>query len=537
MAVLRFINDQGELQTKGLGTEQFTVGRASTCQITFDNDMISREHFRIDVEADGRFHIKDLGSRNKTYVNGELISDTILTGGDIVRAGDCVLEFLDDETSPERVDLEFLTPDRKDPPHCEWVKLKAPISLKASQLEQLGLLFGDLPLTARAEDVAHACLGQVLLDCQAERGFIALRGEQKGELRPLAHRALKRPPAGSLTPVSQSFALAPILQSVAGRYPQTASQLDTKLGYAVTALVAPLTFRGDVVGVIYVDRPASKKPFPATAMSYCIAAGAQIGTMIGNVTRQLLFGAAREGVAWLATLRRVQASLTMPVASTDAFGVAVRRFPGRVRCGDFGDVIQLDEQHCVGIVLDGGGHGMSGMVQANAVRMAIRTSLAISDDVISDPAPLFNELSSAISTSATRQVIACTFVGIDLAAGKLTYINAGGMPPLLLLAPGRLVTLDQPSLLLGVDPTYTYEPTRVDLPDTFRLVCHTDGMIDATSVAGEPIGHQRLHEALLDREAFAHADELVVKVEQAWKAHLAGSSHDDDATLLVITHG
>ncbi|MBI4718878.1 MAG: SpoIIE family protein phosphatase [Planctomycetes bacterium] len=537
MAVLRYLDDAGCLQSRTLDAEQFVIGRAPTCQITFDDDMISREHLRIDIEPDGRFRVRDLGSRNKTYVNGELTSETLLMPGDVIRTGDRIVEFLDDAASPEKIDLEFLTPDRTEPPHCEWVKLKAPLSLTLPQVEQLAALIGDQALTARPEDIANAALGQILLDLQAERGLIALRGDAKTELRPLAQRGLRRPPGGSLTPVSQSFALAPILQSVGGRYPQTASQLNNKLGYAVTALAAPLTYRGDLVGVLYLDRPASKKPFAAAALQYGLAAAAQVGALIGETARKLVRNAAREGVAWISTLRRVQGCLTMPVVASDGFDAAMKLFPGRVRCGDFGEVIHLDEQRCCVLVVDGGGHGITGIVQANALRAAVRAALAVADDVLMDPAALFNQLNRTTAASASRQVVPCTFAGIDMSAGKLVYINAGGMPPLLLIAPGRLVTLDQPSLVLGVDPDCGYEATRVDLPEAFRLVCHTDGLVEVTSVAGEALGEQRLHDVLLHRDAFGSAAEVVARVAQAWSGHLAGAQPDDDALVLAVSRG
>ncbi|MGD2109487.1 MAG: FHA domain-containing protein, partial [Phycisphaerae bacterium] len=338
MAYLRFLDDNGQLQTQVLDSEHFVIGRAPTCQLSFDSDMISREHLRIDMEGDGRFRARDLGSRNRSYVNGELITETLLTPGAVLRVGDRVFEFVDDSASPEKIDLEFLTPDRTEPPDCEWIKTKTPLSLTLSQIERLSQLMGDQAITARPEDIADAALGQILLDLQAERGLIALRGQSKSDLRPLAHRALKRPSGGSMTPVSQSFVFAPILQSVAGRYPKTAGQMNTKLGYAVTAVAAPVTFRGDVVGTLYVDRPSAKKPFASSALQYCAAAGAQVGALMGESTRKLARFAGREGATWMTIVRRLQAGLTTPVASTDAFDAAMKCFPGRLRCGDFGCV-------------------------------------------------------------------------------------------------------------------------------------------------------------------------------------------------------
>src|SRR3990172_12370808 len=100
MAVIRYVDGEGRLHPRLLDSESFTLGRANTCQLAIESDMISREHLRIDLEANGRHRIRDLGSRNKTYVNGEQITETLLTGGDIIRAGDQVLEFLDESTRP-----------------------------------------------------------------------------------------------------------------------------------------------------------------------------------------------------------------------------------------------------------------------------------------------------------------------------------------------------------------------------------------------------------------------------------------------------
>lgn len=537
MAHLRYLDESERIQIKALDTEHFVIGRAATCQLVFDDDMTSREHVRIDLEGDSRFRIRDLGSRNKTFVNGEPITETLLTAGDVIRVGDHVVEFIDDEAEHRTLDLEFLTPDRTEPPNCEWIKVKAPLSLTGAQIEQLALLGSDQALTARPEDIASAALGRILLDLQADRGLIALRGSGKTDLRPLAHRALSRTTGGSMTPVSQSFVLASLLQSVAGRYPQTSSQLDGTLGFAITAVVAPLMYRREVVGTLYVDRPVGNRMFTSAALQYCAAAGAHVGSILGESSRQLARTASQEGAAWVATLRRMQALLATPVTSGESFDVALKYIPGRLRCGDFGDVVHVDEARCFVLVIDGGGHGIAGISQACAIRTAIRAAISVSDDAVTDPADVFNALNRMMAESRARQVLPCTYVGIDISAGKAVYINAGGMPPLLLVAPGRLVTLDQPSLVLGVDAAYHYEATRVDLPEAFRLVCHTDGLTEATGLGGEPLGDAHLHETLLERQAFASASDLLVRIDQAWKTHLAESQPDDDALVLALGRG
>jgi len=536
MALLRFMDQESHLQMRALDSEHFIIGRADSCQLTFDDDLISREHLRIDLEREGRFRIRDLGSRNKTYVNGEIITETLLNPGDIIRVGEFVLEFVDDTAPAQKISLDFLTPDRHEPPHCDWIKTKAPLSLAIGQVEALTELFGEQPLTARAEDIAGMALSRVILEVKAERGFVALRGESKMDLIPLAQRALVRSPGETVLPVSQSFALAPVLQSVSGLYPQTAGKIDLKSGFASTAIVAPLIYRGDVVGVLYVDRPQSKRPLSSAALQYCIAAGAVVGAQVAAASRKLTQAAVREGAAWMTTIRRVQRALSPVPASNEAFDVAVKCFPGRARCGDFADVIHIDGQRCCMFVVDAGGHGITGITQASSMIAAVRTALSVTQDALMDPAPMFDELNRMIASMATRQILPCTYVGIDMAAGKIAYINAGGMPPLLMIGSGRLITLDQPSLVLGVDPDYVYEYTRADIPEAFRVICHTDGVPQAVSTAGEPMGDQRLHELLLDRELFRPADELLAKITSAWEAHLSGAQPDDDALFLVLSH-
>jgi hypothetical protein len=65
----------------------FVIGRGRGCQLTLDDPLISREHARIRVAADGVF-IEDLGSRNGVFVNGTRSRGVVsLTDGDRIRVG------------------------------------------------------------------------------------------------------------------------------------------------------------------------------------------------------------------------------------------------------------------------------------------------------------------------------------------------------------------------------------------------------------------------------------------------------------------
>ncbi len=66
------------------------VGRANECDMQFDEDerKISRRHCQIRVTPEGVF-LRDLDSRNGTYVNGQVIEKEVrLEAGDLVNLGD-----------------------------------------------------------------------------------------------------------------------------------------------------------------------------------------------------------------------------------------------------------------------------------------------------------------------------------------------------------------------------------------------------------------------------------------------------------------
>jgi pSer/pThr/pTyr-binding forkhead associated (FHA) protein len=84
------------------------VGRAGVCQLHVPNASVSRLHCLLDIDPPA-IHIRDLGSRNGTFVNGELIGKRDVThtpeessleeqreftlhSGDLVELGNLILE-------------------------------------------------------------------------------------------------------------------------------------------------------------------------------------------------------------------------------------------------------------------------------------------------------------------------------------------------------------------------------------------------------------------------------------------------------------
>lgn len=89
-ARLEVLNAMGQVTEKvAIAIEQrvITLGRAETCTLRLRDPLASKTHAEISVR-DGHYEVKDLGSRNGSYVNDKrLEGPTALEDGDIVRVG------------------------------------------------------------------------------------------------------------------------------------------------------------------------------------------------------------------------------------------------------------------------------------------------------------------------------------------------------------------------------------------------------------------------------------------------------------------
>ena len=94
------------------------IGRDPQSDIFIDDGVVSAEHAVIEMKEGTEsqklpeFYIKDLGSTNKTYVNGEEITSKKLEHNDIIRVGWNNFKFID-ETKKD--------PDKTAKIHKSWV--------------------------------------------------------------------------------------------------------------------------------------------------------------------------------------------------------------------------------------------------------------------------------------------------------------------------------------------------------------------------------------------------------------------------------
>ncbi len=73
--------------------ENYTIGRAAENNIQIKNDSkVSRKHCRLSRRSN-QFFIQDLQSSNGTVVDGELIDERKLVGGEEIKVGETIFRF------------------------------------------------------------------------------------------------------------------------------------------------------------------------------------------------------------------------------------------------------------------------------------------------------------------------------------------------------------------------------------------------------------------------------------------------------------
>ena len=185
-------------------------------------------------------------------------------------------------------------------------------------------------------------------------------------------------------------------------------------------------------------------------------------------------------------------------------------------------------------IVDATGHGMSAVLMSAAAINSLRNSRRAKVSV----ADAYDDASRAIAMQFGDSNFVTGLVGtLDLQSGKLTWINAGHVLPMLVrngtyVGPLRC----KPSLPFGLGGLVA-EVAEQTLQHGDRVLFYTDGITEARCSDGSFFGDDRLADLLVR----ASLERLPV---QATVRHLANSISDfsdvglrDDATMLLMEYG
>ena len=223
-------------------------------------------------------------------------------------------------------------------------------------------------------------------------------------------------------------------------------------------------------------------------------------------------------------LEQVQALLlTTPPAWAAGFQVGVRyqSASGLAQIGgDFYDVVEVDERGLAFVLADARGKGLEASSLAAVLKGAFR-SLAGEG---AGPARILNRLDRLVAREGGDEDFVTALAGRLYPTGRVLLASAGHPAPL-----GRGPRLVQVAAPLGLG-TQANE-SQGQLREGERLICYTDGLVEARDATGEFIDRARLEEVAAAGSLTDALDGLVALVDR----HAEGR-HDDDLALLGLEY-
>jgi len=101
MPSLYVITADGQISSFPILKQKITIGRSKNNDLTLHDDTVSRHHAEILQTKKGCF-VGDLGSYNKTTVNGKSVESAFLKHGDKIQLGLTKLSFLESTATPDK---------------------------------------------------------------------------------------------------------------------------------------------------------------------------------------------------------------------------------------------------------------------------------------------------------------------------------------------------------------------------------------------------------------------------------------------------
>jgi len=252
----------GETKEFQFAQGPINIGRAADSHVFLPDRTVSKKHALILCNDDGKWHVQDLDSANKTYLNGEAVRSAEIKSGDSIRITDFTMEISLDEkahvTHPAQFEDTLNLEAGLATPVPETVVRKpdaghAPaMRLPAKRLSDFSQACETVCKAENLEDLLVTLLNIAVKQFSAFHTWCALREQPSG---PMTYHAGKRRDG---QPVELGdLKLAPRINQAVERgqslvLPRVAADVEEKARIR-SALIAAIKSQSGCYGVIYVD--------------------------------------------------------------------------------------------------------------------------------------------------------------------------------------------------------------------------------------------------------------------------------------------
>ena len=523
----------GKTSTLALDRDRFTLGRASTNELCYPDDAgLSRQHLALERVGD-LWSVRDLGSKNGTFVNGARISAPHTLGpNDRVTAGHLALEFANrataldktvmfvegptsESTSSTVISLDNVLATAKELTGAAQMRALIQAGRELAGRKNLSELFEDI-LRLSIEAVG-ASRGVLMTLEGSELVVRAARGEGLRMSATVRDSVLKERKSWLVRDARLDAALA-------GRMSIVEQQIRSMLA-------VPLQTEGRVIGLIYLDSPFFVREFKDEDLNLLTVMANIAAVRIEHARLVEVEQAERMMAKDLQQACDIQRGL-LPEKAPEIPGLDLAGYnlPCRGVGGDYYDFVECADGRVALLVADVAGKGMpAALLMSN-----LQARAQILFDNPTGLAQLVGRLNRVLKAKVPGNRFITFFVGIvDPETGEMTYVNAGHNPPLVLHRGGSVERLEATGMILGILPNVEYGEKTCQIGEGDVVVLFSDGITEASRPdTDDEFGEERLA-GILAEMADKPAKDIIDGIQQRLLAFTAGAPFADDLTLVV----
>lgn len=503
--------------------ERATIGRGMESDLVVPDPILSRVHAEVQRRTDG-YYIVDCGSRNGTFVNeSPVVKERRLQDGDVVRAGECRFTFV--SALPESAADAYLPPTGSGNTKSALEPTRPGFGFGQADagLMQLSQAASELSGCASLDEVLTKA-AQILANVSgADEAGIALLEGKPSTVTPKASFNRAEAHAPVLPPTE-------LIRQVIASETAKVSRLQESAAGPISSICVPLKHMGSdrTFGFAYATR------FVGGRGPLGYAEETLIGVLAHLLTANVEAWRAREVEAANVQARsdlKVAAAVQQQLMPSKAFTSGEYEFaaqccPSLTVGGDYFDVEGGTRQICMALG-DVSGKGAGAAMLMMALRTCVRAHWG--KGTLAEAA---NEMNKELLENLPDDRYATAFLGrLDPASGRLTYVNAGHIPPWILRANGTVERLTSGGTALGLMDNSIFDSSVVRLNPGDTFVACTDGVVEG--LQGATLGDDILT-SLLQQKATKLSAQKLLHYVLAKSTHASGDGAADDRTVFVF---
>ncbi len=303
------------------------------------------------------------------------------------------------------------------------------------------------------------------------------------------------------------------------------------LGEMGVNLIVPMEVQGKTKGLILLGERINKQPYTDSDIEFIYSVGSLAIISLENKRLFLEELEKQKMEEELEIAREIQQNLlpqSLPEFSN--FDIAAVNMSSKQVGGDYYDVITLDDNRfCVAIADVSGKGAPASLLMANI--QAFLQVICRLDLNIVDSTALINDL--IFANTSDGRFITFFWAVVNNEERKLTYVNAGHNPPLL-IRNNKITKLKKGGIIFGVvESTIPYISETLSLQKDDVIVLFTDGISEAMNKREEEYSDERLEETAI-RLASGTVNEILEGIKKEVYEFANGAPQSDDITMVIL---